>query len=155
MQINGIVNDIRAFLGLVATSVSAFGSKLHCVIPMFLPLLSDGELLEEILACFPQPPRWQTVTLSKPTRRIPTYLSKLGCTCPRLSCGSDLWNVAAEERSPLFSWSVPCDAANSVSAHSVRWVRALVARSAGYVPHGNTRENSGNARGEGWKPYSK
>ena len=31
------------------------------------------------------------------------FLSKLGYTCPKLSCGSDLWNDAAEERSPLFS----------------------------------------------------
>lgn len=60
-------------------------------------------------------------------------LFQVGCTCPRLSCGKDLWNEAADERSPLFSWSVPTDAANSVSAHSVRWVSALAALSAGYA----------------------
>ena len=74
------------------------------------------------------------------TRR--TVTTRCGCTCPSLSCGSDLWNVAAEERSPLFSCSVPSDAANSVSANSVRWVNALAARSAGYASHGNECDGS-------------
>lgn len=54
-------------------------------------------------------------------------------TCPRWSWGSDLWNVAAEEWSPLSSWSVPTDATNSVSAHSILEVSALAALSAGYA----------------------
>lgn len=57
------------------------------------------------------------------------------------------------ERSPLFSWSVPCDAVNSVSAHSIRWVSALAALSAGYASHSNGCENNSNAEDHGWMPH--
>ena len=46
---------------------------------------------------------------------------------------NDVWKVAAKERSPLFSCTVPYDAVYSVSAYSVRWSSTLPALSAGYA----------------------
>ena len=64
-----------------------------------------------------------------------------GQTCPRSSCGSVLWKLAAEDLSPLLLWYALVDALNSMFPQSFLWPSTLNALSLGCTPTCKAREN--------------